>query len=332
MSKTKTLFEAARNIPIAEVVERLGGELAESHKGASRKYRIDGRMIVVSPTGYGWFEVGGKAGAGAIDLVMLVHDCDNRTALNFLLDSPFASQKSSFPTRGFAVGDGFAGALAGAEGDGNAELKVIASPIPDPVAANWTRARTWLIDVRGLDARIIDDLHQEGTIYADSFANTIFIGRAGGNQGCELRGTSQKKFAGRRGGCGLFELKPESELSSAAAVESAIDAISLRMLGYKGRIVSTGGALGSNAIDYLKTLSVSQLAGFDADDAGDGYAHRLIESLPGTTRMRPSLDLKDWNDILLAGASFEKVTDMPFTDAELTAAGANTYFAKLKMT
>lgn len=325
-TKTKSMYELARNLPIAEVVKMLGGEPDKSNKGKCKKYHVGGKTIIVSGTGFGWFEGGGISGAGAIDLTMLLKGCDTRSALNWLLDLPLpsASQKFSFPTSG--VGDGSADAAS--ELAGKSDCVAVASAIPEMVPENWQRVRSWLLDVRGLDALIIDKLHDDGDIFADSYANAIFIGRAGGSVSCEVRGTGSKKFAGRRGGGGLFVLDGGLNFRGGAVVESAIDAISLRMLGNNGKIVSTGGALGNNAIDYLRTLPGSLLAAFDSDEAGDGYSERLIVAMQNTSRIRAGYDLKDWNDLLLAEKGLSKIIDTPFSDAELKAAGATIYPAR----
>ncbi len=280
---TKSLFESARNIPIDHVMAQLGSELLE--RGRSQKYRLaDGRKFVVS--GYAWFEIGGKAGSGAIDLMMLINGCGSRAALNYLLGI-------SFPISGAGVAP--SGATPASRVSGGSKLKIINSEIPDPNPDLWTSVRTWLTQVRSLDAAIIDALYQNGMLFADCFNNAIFVCTTG--DACELRGTGSTKFAGRRGRAGVFELPPVNTLSPTAVVESAIDAVSLRMLGHKGRIISTGGGLTSATIDYLKTLKPPFMVAFDSDEAGENYSVRLAEAVPGTYRMRPVK--KDWNDVLL---------------------------------
>ena len=307
MNRTKSLYEQARNIPVAQVAERFGGVLTEKNIGGSQKWRVNNWMIVVSSSGYGWFEVGGHSGAGAIDLVMLIQGCDKRGALNLLLNLPFATPLF-FPTSGVVSKRGVSVPLETHQG---ANQGGVGSLVPEAVCGNWERVKRWLTKTRGLSVKLIDELHSAGDIYADSFANAIFISKSDSvNPSCELRGTGEKKFAGRRGGRGLFELNPVVELAPIAVVESAIDAISLRELGHNGRIISTGGALGSHAIEYIKTLAGPYLAGFDADEPGDGYSAKLNESLPGTKRLRPGLDCKDWNDILLLEISLEDALDI----------------------
>ena len=82
-------------------------------------------------------------------------------------------------------------------------------------------------------------------------------------------------------------------------MESAIDAISLRILGDKRQIISTGGGLTAAQIYYIRSLNKkSIIAAFDSDEAGEYYSEKLKAAMPGVYRLSPNL--KDWNDVLMA--------------------------------
>ena len=183
------------------------------------------------------------------------------------------------------------------------KITYIQSVIPKQDENTWNHVRKWLIEKRKLNESHVDKLHAEGLIQSDEKKNAVFIGRAGGDAGCEIRGTGPFKFAGKRGGDGIFELPEINSDVTIAVVESAIDAISLRELGHHGRIISSGGALSQRVIDYCKSLNIPVIAAFDNDDAGDNFSDRLNEAFPGSKRIRPAANLKDWNDELVVLAT-----------------------------
>jgi len=275
----KELFSMARNVPLADVIERLGGVMVEP--GSHSKYRMpDDRKVVIKQ--YAWSIVGfDHNGGGAVDLVMALRDCTSREALDWLIPIASSSGPFLFPFSGVAKVE-----------------PVKSSPsslVPSPVDSCWPRVREWLLTTRGLDASIVDSMHANGLFYADAMNNAVFLTHT--LTGCELRGTSANKFCGRRGVAGNFAIPSLNDLPGIAVVESAIDAISLRQLGFKPRIISTGGALTEVTIERVKAMNIEVvIAAFDNDEAGDRYSEKLAQAIPGVRRIRPTL--KDWNDVL----------------------------------
>ena len=220
----------------------------------------------------------GRGGGGAIDLTMLLIRTDFKGALAWLSDSI-----------GVAPVDETARSRAAPE-----FVKKRPSDIPAPVDHHWSRVRHYLTSTRYLSESLVDQLHAAGLIYADRFANAVFT--LGIRQGAELRGTGQRKFHGVRGEKMPFIL-PTTGLQAIAIVESAIDCLSLRTLGFRGEIVSLAG----NSAEMSKDLAGKYrehgyliIAAFDADKAGDQMAEVLGEEVE---RLRPTVG-KDWNDML----------------------------------
>jgi hypothetical protein len=166
-----------------------------------------------------------------------------------------------------------------------------------PQPSKWEGVRDYLVRDRGLGAHIVDRLHEQGYIYADKFKNAVFL--LGQGRGLSLRGTGERPFHGVRGEKAQFILGPSDKASNKVAfVESPLDALSLRELGFEGRIVATVGNSGELAkarADIYRKDGLDVFAAFDNDKAGDAMARNLGQC----ERMRPKMG-KDWNDQLLA--------------------------------
>lgn len=222
-----------------------------------------------------------KGGGGAIDLVMLLNTTDFKGAVAWLsaelgkvaVDGRHCSWKAS------------------------EAAKKMMSEIPAPVDANWPRVRRYLSETRCLDQLLIDKLHDAGRIYADVHANAVFL--LGKGEGAELRGTGQQKFHGARGLKSPFILSTLGPLK-VAFLESAVDALSLRTIGFTGEVVSLAG----NANVLARELAIQYrsrgyvvMAAFDADVAGERMAEGLGISVE---RLLPLHGCKDWNEALCA--------------------------------
>jgi DNA primase len=142
----------------------------------------------------------------------------------------------------------------------------------------------------------VDSLHLKGYIYADKFKNAVFV--LGHGKGLSLRGTGEKTYHGARGEKEPFTLGAnDKESQKVAFVESPIDALSLRDLGFGGRIVATVGnssELAKTKADIYRQQGLTVVAAFDNDKAGEAMAR----SLGQCERMTPTG--KDWNEDLRA--------------------------------
>ena len=189
------------------------------------------------------------------------------------------------------------------------ERQPFSPPVPDE--SKWLAVKDYLVNKRGLPEPMVDTLHKQGTVYADSKQNAVFVRKniVGEVTGASLRGTYQdNKFKGLAKGTqrdkGWFTVeKGQGELERIVLTESPIDSISAAAISQKKEttlFISTDGA-GSIPLPYLQQKLVDGkqiLVAYDNDEAGDKMAHTVLEQLPGAYRITPSYG-KDWNEQLI---------------------------------
>jgi hypothetical protein len=283
LAELRATATQARDLPLAAVLERLGATPDPSDKKnwktPTGRISVDGSKFFNHDTA--------KGGGGAIDLVISQTETDYKGAVNWL-------------AREFGTGAVLAETVAKlkpaieAMAKDKPSLDLMKQHQPEP--SQWDTVRGYLVETRRLGARIVDNLHDRGYIYADKFKNAVFL--LGKGQGLSLRGTGEKPFHGVRGEKVPFILGASDKTNQKVAfVESPIDALSLRELGFGGRIVATVG----NSADLAKAKAeiyrkegLIVVAAFDNDRAGDAMAR----SLGQCERMRP--EGKDWNQDLRA--------------------------------
>lgn len=283
LAQLRATATVARDMPLEGVLERLGCERDPKDR---KNWRTPVGRVTVDGSKFFAHDVG-KGGGGAIDLTMMVEQTDYKGAVNWL-------------AREFGTGAVLAETVARLKPN----LEAIAKEKPTldqtkahtPEPSNWDTVRGYLVETRRLDARLVDSLHEQGYIYADKFKNAVFL--LGKGQGLSLRGTGDKPFHGVRGEKVPFILgAKDKESQKVAFVESPIDALSLRDLGFGGRIVATVGnaaELARAKADIYRQQGLTVVAAFDNDRAGDAMAR----SLGQCERLKPSG--KDWNEDLRA--------------------------------
>jgi hypothetical protein len=167
--------------------------------------------------------------------------------------------------------------------------------------------------VRQISESLIDALHARGLVSADKFRNAVFtLGGAG--KGLALRGTGAEPFHGVRGQKLPFVLPPAVENAGKVAfVESPIDALSLRQMGFTGQILATmGNAAHLDRIaEQYRQAGLSVVAAFDNDKAGA----MMCRTLGDHERLTPNG--KDWNDDLRAGMRYSQDTPTKRREMEL---------------
>lgn len=292
----------ARQSDLHAVMTALGGA---RHRHDKAKYRLpDGRVLSVTDTLF-YDHMAAHGGAGAIDLVMHVRECDFAEALAYLTGLPPAMhQAAPAPPR--------------------ATMTREHGPFAPPAAdeRRWPQVRSYLTEERCLPAQIVDTVHREGLVYADGRGNAVFLrhGPDGQVTGAALRSTwPGSDFKGLAPGtvrdAGYFsyqagERQPYTT-PSLVLTEAPIDALSvhaLRLLSEdRGQVtlLSTdgAGALPTAMIDTALAHGWTVQAAFDADKGGDLLWRRLGEHYPQETaqqtiwRERPPHG-KDWNDTL----------------------------------
>ena len=266
------LVDSVRSISLEIVLERLG---AERDKKDKHNWRTPvGRMTVTGPKFFNHDE--GIGGGGAIDLVMHILRVDFREAVRVLGGVPEIPRQ--LPT---VLPSGTPGSR---------------SLVPFPVQENWIPVRNYLTRVRKVSGPLVDSLHREGILYSDRYRNAVFLSETG--KGAELRGTGPVSFHGYRGEKAPFRLSGVG--TDLFFVESAIDAMSLRDLGFTGTILSFGGCAKGLIQNYgreAREKGLKVLAGFDKDRAGESFFEALKEVIPDAGRILPQG--KDWNEELL---------------------------------
>ncbi|MEO0926746.1 MAG: toprim domain-containing protein [Cyanobacteria bacterium J06643_13] len=185
----------------------------------------------------------------------------------------------------------------------------------------WQDVKNYLIDRRGLPGFLIDSLHRQGLIDADSRSNAMFFRYAiasnfqlGEAVGASLRSISSNlklltPGTKRNEGWFFFSLG-EGIVRRIFLVESPIDAISLAALrgnSIYGRTIyiSIDGA-GSIPITVLTNAfqqGAKIILALDGDRPGEEMSWRIAKQLQSSLRVRP-LAGKDWNEQLLGSKPY----------------------------
>lgn len=299
MSREKALekmrSEAARvrEIPLSEVMERLG---CERHKKDKHNWETPAGRITVTGSKFFNHDLN-VGGGGAIDLVKQQLACDYKSAVAWL---------------GGEIGKEAAigAAMAAAKVEAVEAVAVKPpSPVPTPSLepAHVERVKRYLVEQRKLDAGIVDALITQGVLYACSyspkpgsvFVNAAFKLKSGG---VELRGTSGN-YHGVRGKKDIFQVQRGGEPKKTVFVESSIDALSYLQLHPAGelKVISTAGSSSEKLAASVKEEAAAGrliVAGFDADNVGRQLSE-VVKFNAGKSfegREFPGLDCKDWNE------------------------------------
>ena len=273
-----------RAIPLTAVL-RLWGAQPDPHD--RRKWHTPQGVLSVKGAKFmDWSR--GVGGGGAIDLVIHLNQRGFIQALDWLarhFPSPPPQTDSSLA---------------------QPDLKL---PPPDP--AQLARVRHYLLQQRRLLPELIDPLLQTGSLYADHRANAVFVLRGAHDTpvGAELRGTTPQSWRGMAPGSkkdlGFFAITsvpfpfPNADRRQGALVlcESAIDAISCRILHPQVGCVSTAGARPNPRwLAPLLEQGHTLYCGFDTDPTGQTMAQTMMALHPAVQRLAPANH--DWNDTL----------------------------------
>ncbi len=272
-----------RAIPLSAVL-RAGGAQPDPHD-PHKWHTAQGTLSVNGAKFINWTQ--GIGGGGAIDLVIHLHRCRFREALDWLDHQDLALPVPL---------------------DSGPPPRPLTLPPPDP--AQLARVRDYLLQQRGLRPELIDPLIQSGSLYADPRANAVFLlrGTDGTPVGAELRGTTAHPWRGMAPGSkkdlGFFAIPPipfppQADPHPVAILlcESAIDALSARLLHPECVCLSTAGAR-PNPLWLAPLLQQRRTVycGFDTDTTGETMAQALITLHPTVQRWAPAAH--DWNDLL----------------------------------
>jgi hypothetical protein len=224
----RTMAERARDISLGELLRSHGFEIKP--EGITFRARNARYNIVV--TGYRWFDnKAGLGGLAAIDLQMHLTGEDFATACQALAtDFRCGSTVEiglSFPTERHIR-----------SGQERRPFHELAARYAVPSEANWPIARAYLVEIRGIDPAIVDDLHAVGTIFANDHRpnpSIVFLHRTqhGNVEGATLRDTRQQSsFCPCIGNklTAWFMVGHLDKAEIVIAVESPIDALSYRTI------------------------------------------------------------------------------------------------------
>ena len=268
--------DRVRGIPLAAVLLAAG---AEPDRSDPAKWHTSRGMISVTGRKFmNWGKATG--GGGAIDLAMHLYGLDFKGALAWLC--------SRFPG---PVPDGQQPAGR------KPTLK-----LPERTPGRLSTVQRYLIAERRISPALVTRLIQCGDLYADHYANAVFVLRGKNNVpvGAELRGTGPRLWRGLAPGSrkhlGHFSVR-SSDIAGIILCESAIDAISCFAIHPRHWCISTAGARPNPS--WLPDIIQNNLpvyCGFDDDPAGNTMAQAMCEIYPLIKRLRPTHH--DWNDML----------------------------------
>ena len=276
-----------RDVPL-EAVLILCGAVRDQHD-KSKWNTARGTVSVTGAKFTNWQRCEG--GGGAIDLVMHLINVDFRTALTWLehhvgISCLAARQATNSLHKKCVVSEG------------GSTLRL---PVRDDQRLG--RVIVYLTRRRHLALSLLKPLCECGKLYADRRGNAVFLlvaGKANRPIGAELRGTGAQSWRGMAPGTrkdqGYFWVG-DSNCKEIVLCESAIDAISCSQLHGNRICISTSGVRANPR--WLRTLishGYTIHCGFDADDAGDTAARRMIAFHPMVNRLRPPAH--DWNDVI----------------------------------
>lgn len=273
----KTNIDALRQRDLPEIMQAMG---AEPDKKDRHNWRTSQGRISIGKDGFKWYNHdSSKGGGGAIDLVMHLNGCNFQSAVYWLLNTPMAPIASRKPEK----------------------HQQATGLIPEPNEHRWKEVYLYLTEKRKLPGELVQNLHREGSIYADSFANAVFLNSQ--KSGCELRGTIVgSTYHGYRGEKAAFIVPGDQKNYGLAFTESAIDALSYKALGFKGAVAAYGGQAINIILEMVQTHrerfpDLQIIAAFDNDKDGLKMASKLSQEVDRVIVDTPATG-KDWNEQL----------------------------------
>jgi Plasmid recombination enzyme len=276
----------AREIDIAAVIEKLGGT-----QTAEKNVYIT-PVGVIKIDGQKYFNKATRAsGRGAIDLVKYVLECDYSQAMQYL-SAKFSTQKLAADRLAKVENDIARAKLAPA-------VDVLKAHQPD--AEKWSQVRDFLISKKSLSADMVDREHEAKHIYADKFGNVVFPLSSGAII------QSQHSDVVMRRNLELHAFtsvqNPSENAKNIAIVETPIEALALREMGFSGVIASAVNATQKTLAELVaQAKNLKIFAAFQNTSAGNSLSLEIFKMAPYSERKLP--EFATWNEDL-------KVAKMP---------------------
>ncbi len=298
----KELTNQVRNTPLLDVVERLG---LQQDRYDQHKYKSDSHIISINENRF-YDHLNLKGGGGAIDLVMHVQGSKFKDAVDWLNGAAIICEAVSFRTPTLSISKQH---TQHTNTKPVVKKEAFIPPVADP--SKWDGVKDYLVTKRGLPESLINLLHKNGSIYADSKQNAVFLRKNLERKvtGASLRGTfNDSKFKGLAKGTerdtGWFMMsKHRGDIQRIILTESPIDAMSAAALTQKSEPTLFISIDGNGAIpeDYLKEQlqqGKEVIVAFDNDRDGNFMAQKILAELKSAERVAPRIG-KDWNERLL---------------------------------
>jgi Plasmid recombination enzyme len=288
--KYGALVDPVRSLPLTDVAAALCLELgAESWRHEGHQIRINGTQF------YDWDETQMSGGGGAIDLVMHVNRSDFKSAVAWLADR-FGVVAAQIAVREYVETTAQ-----------QAECPEFVPPIESSPA--WPKIRADLV-ARQLPGALLDQLHEQGLLYAGEEGNAIFLQRdlvtrsvtgayrlSEDGSGGTLLGSDRAKgrFYWLRGG------DATDVVQQVVVGQTPIDVLALGLMGSMPKVrtmyLSADGVL---PLAYLRGFASKRVrVGMNRDALGERLAQEAREELPQVKQMQP--EGVDWVESLRVG-------------------------------
>lgn len=276
-----------REMDLLQVMRACGFQEPERIEGKEHIFETEQGHLSINPDKQKYSCDWSRGGGGAIDLAMEVRGLTYGEAIKWLASlDPVAATSS-------AVAYAERTARNAKPVDENTRVRHQI----EPDDSKLDRVKDYLIS-RHIDPDLIEAEIASGSLWANRFGSCVFVhpdrDHPQGLLGAEIRGTltNYKAFAGKKGAYIVADLGT----GETAVVESAIDALSLRTLGFQGEILSVAGV--SVPAEILIATEEGKLTlALDADEAGERGCERARKRRSDAQRLRPPSG-KDWNGYL----------------------------------
>jgi hypothetical protein len=287
------LLDPLRSVSLEQVAAAL---CLESDDKPRPSWRHQGHQIRINGSQfYDWDETQMKGGGGAIDLVMHVNRSDFKSAVAWLADR-FGVVVAQIAGREYVE--------ATAQ---QSECPEFVPPIALPAA--WPKMRADFV-ARQLPGALIDQLHEQGLMYADEQGAAIFLQRdlvarsvtgayrlSGDGFGGTLLGSDRSKgrFYWLRGGVAT------DAVQQVVVGQTPIDVLALGLMEPMPKVrtmyLSADGAL---PLAYLRVVAAKRVrVAMNRDALGERLAQEAREGLPQVKQMQP--EGVDWVESLRVG-------------------------------
>ncbi len=273
--RTPEFLEQMRQIPLGEVCQRLGFEVVQEGKNYQR-VKNDEINLVINTQKNSFSENNSMVNKfGAIDLLTEVFSYKFNDAVDFLAEhfSPSAIAKTIVAQPAKAI----------QHIKQNIEEKKTTPPVPVP--KNLPNVVRYLTETRKIDKALVDDLLNQGRLYADKMNNCCFPNED--NSFATLRGTHPtKKFTVNLGVADFFIISNQEDKTKVHdkifLFESPIELLSFRTLHpeQKGTFVSFNGNSMIGRTEKLKLDQYKEVhCCFNNDDQGKKFTQKIKNEL-----------------------------------------------------